>query len=330
MTFSPVPSCIREGFDSYKTFILIGHEQPDADCLCSQLALAALLKRLGKEVRLFAKGPFNRPEIRELEKHFETNWSFPDTKDSLLVLLDCSSPDRTGFAVEELEVFDLMVIDHHASGSVAGKYRYVDPASPAATLLVQGLWQEYGLTPDRETAAFLFFGFATDTGFFRHLGEDTGPVFRRVAELADLGASPNALFRRINAGRSLATRRLMGRLLERARLHCGGKVIFSHEDWNDREELETEDRDSDKLYQLLQSVEGCEAVALLRAESPNFTIVGLRSNNYMDVGKIAAQLGGGGHARAAGCGVEAPMEEVKARLLTLFEEQLPAGKGDSP
>ena len=48
MTFSEIPSSIREGFESYKHFILMGHEQPDADCLCSQLGLAALLKELGQ------------------------------------------------------------------------------------------------------------------------------------------------------------------------------------------------------------------------------------------------------------------------------------------
>ncbi len=322
MVFSPLPSCIREGFNSYSIFILMGHEQPDADCLCSQLALGKLLERLGKKVRLFAKGPFKRPEIRELEKHFETNWSFPPVEDTLLILLDCSSLERTGFAVDELEAFELMIIDHHASGSPIGKFRYIDPASPSTTLLIQGLWQYYDLVPDEQTSSLMLFGFATDTGFFRHLNAGSGPVFRRIAALTDQGASPNALFRRMNGGHSLGTRRLMGRLLERARFCCGGKVIFSHEDWKDREELETEDRDSDKLYQLLQSIEGCEAVAILRAESPSLTIIGLRSNHTLDVGRIAAAMGGGGHVKAAGCALEASMEEAEAKLLQLFEEQL--------
>ena len=323
MTFSDIPSSIREGFDSYKKFILIGHEQPDADCLCSQLALAALLKKLGKKnVRLIAQGPFTRPETRDLEPLFETNWSYPDTTDTLLILLDSSNLNRTGFPVEELEPFDLMIIDHHAAGSDAGKYRYIDAKSPSTTLLIQGLWDACGLKPDQETSNWLFFGFATDTGFFRHLEDGTAPVFHRVASMVEGGASPNATFRRINAGRELGTRRLMGRLLDRARFYCNDKIIISWENKDDRDELGVDDRDSDRLYQLLQSVAGCEAVALIREESPTLCIVGLRSNNHVDVGRIAKTLGGGGHIKAAGCAVEEDRDSVHKRLLELFEEQL--------
>lgn len=322
MIFSEIPSCIREGFNSYKNFILIGHEQPDADCLCSQLGLAALLKQLDKNVRLIAKGPFTRPETRDMEEYFETSWSFPSSAGTLLVLLDCSDISRTGYPVDELEAFDLMIIDHHASGSSAGKYRYIDSASPSTTLLIQGLWDEYGLKPDKETSSWLFFGFATDTGFFRHLEEGTGPAFQRVAEMIDNGASPNGIYRRINSGRELGTRRLMGRLLERARFHCDNKILLSWEDKNDRDELGVDDRDSDRLYQLLQSVAGCEAVALLREESETLTIIGLRSNNHIDVGRIASALGGGGHIKAAGCAVETDRTAAEARVLELFREQL--------
>ncbi|MDC7239934.1 MAG: DHHA1 domain-containing protein, partial [Spirochaetales bacterium] len=272
--------------------------------------------------RVIARGPFTRPETRDLEPLFETTWSWPSPAGTLLVLMDCSDISRTGFLVEELEPFDLMIIDHHAAGSSSGKYRYIDAKSPSTTLLVQGLWDEFGEKPDAETSSLLFFGFATDTGFFRHLEGGTGPVFNRIAEMIDNGASPNAIYRRINAGRELGTRRLMGRLLERARFHLDNRILISWENKEDRDELGVEDRDSDRLYQLLQSVAGCEAVALIREESPTLCIVGLRSNNHVDVGTIASKLGGGGHTKAAGAAVEGPRDEVTDRLLKLFAEQL--------
>ena len=83
-----------------------------------------------------------------------------------------------------------------------------------------------------------------------------------------------------------------------------------------------DDRDSDRLYQLLQSVAGCEAVALIREESPTLCIIGLRSNNHVNVGRIAQILGGGGHVKAAGCAVEKDRESVLKELIELFEEQL--------
>lgn len=323
MKFSSVPSTLMEGLSFYDTYILLGHEQPDADCLCSQLGLAAYLKKTGKNVHILAAKPFDRPETLSLEPLFESDWDAlsPDDK-TLLVLLDLSDINRTGFPPEELKKLPRMVIDHHDSGKAEGDYRYVDPHSPSTTLLVQRIWAKAGLDPDRETCNTLFFGFATDTGFFRHLEDKTDEVFNAVADLVRGGASPNRTFRQISAGRTLGTRRLMGRIMERSRFYCNHKILISWEDPNDREELGTGERDSDKLYQMLQSIEGCEAVALLRQENDNKCIVGLRSNNDIDVGRIASALGGGGHKKAAGCAAEGSMDEVKARVLTLFEEQL--------
>ena len=322
MTFSPVPSTLMEGLFFYDNYILLGHEQPDADCLCSQLGLAALLKEKGKTVHLMAAKPFTRPETLQMESLFSSEWDFTPDGKTLLVLLDLSDPGRCGFPVEEMEKFPRMVIDHHDSGKKEGLYRYVEPGSPSTTLLVLKIWEEAGLKPDKEISNLLFFGFATDTGFFRHLEDGTEEVFQAVASLIRLGASPNRTYRLISAGRTLATRRLMGRIMERSRMYCDNRILISWEDAGDREELGTDERDSDKLYQMLQSIDGCEAVALLRMEKDGRCIVGLRSNNHVDVGRIATILGGGGHKKAAGGATVGNLEEVKDRLIPLFEEQL--------
>ncbi len=322
MKFSPVPSDFLEGFSSYEHFILLGHEQPDADCLCSMLGLASFLEKQNKKVTLLAQKPFTRPETLYLENRFSAEWNHENDGKTLLVLLDLSDPERTGFSLEKIRQYPLMVIDHHDSGKPEGRYRYVDPRSPSTTLLVLKIWEAAGIEPDKETAELLFFGFSTDTGFFRHLEESTQEVFQAVSTLVKQGASPNRTYKMMSGGRQLATRRLMGRILERSRLYCNGRIVLSWEDGKDREELGTDERDSDKLYQLLQSIEGCEAVALLRMETPERCIIGLRSNNHVDVGRIAAELGGGGHRKAAGCSVEMPMETARNRILSLFEEQL--------
>jgi bifunctional oligoribonuclease and PAP phosphatase NrnA len=323
MTFSPIPSAFLEGLSLYENYILVGHEQPDADCLCSQLGLASFLRTKGKNVRLLAQKPFSRPEISHLDPLFESDWqNISNDGRTLLVLLDLSDIQRTGFPPEVLEAFPLMIIDHHASGNQKGQYCYTDPQSPSTTLMVQKIWEQAGLKPDEETSRYLFLGFATDTGFFRHLESGTEEVFLAVSGLIKQGASPNRTYRQISSGRELGTRRLMGRIMDRCRFYCGNRILISWEDEKDRTELETDERDSDKLYELLQSVEGCEAVALLRMEKENKCIIGLRSNNHIDVGRIASTLGGGGHKKAAGCSRQGSLEEIKRRLIPLFEEQL--------
>ena len=61
-----VPLELPEFIGRYNTFFIIGHEEPDGDCLGSQKALASMLNRMGKTAVACSPGPFDRPEIREV------------------------------------------------------------------------------------------------------------------------------------------------------------------------------------------------------------------------------------------------------------------------
>ena len=64
-----------------QTFFLAGHLNPDADTIGSMLAIASVLKRLGKQVRLFSQDPvpenlrFLRSEERRVGKECRSRWS---------------------------------------------------------------------------------------------------------------------------------------------------------------------------------------------------------------------------------------------------------------
>ena len=46
-----VPQEIIDFINKYSAFYILGHEEPDGDCLGSQKATASFLKRLGKKNR---------------------------------------------------------------------------------------------------------------------------------------------------------------------------------------------------------------------------------------------------------------------------------------
>jgi phosphoesterase RecJ-like protein len=50
--------------------------------------------------------------------------------------------------------------------------------------------------------------------------------------------------------------------------------------------------------------------------------VGFRSKSWLDVNRLAANYGGGGHKKAAGCVLSGSMDEVVERVLTLTRETL--------
>lgn len=312
-------SAIR-ALEEFDNFIIAGHQEPDGDCLCSQLALSSFLKRRNKKTKLVSAGPFNRPEIKNWEKFFSDSINDTDREGkTLVVVTDCSSPDRTGSLAEKIEGLPLMVIDHHSSGDQFGDYRYIDVDSPSTTLLIQRIIENAGDDITEEEAEFIFLGFCTDTGFFRHIGSGSPHIFQAVSRLVAAGVSPNATHRVITGGRTHGSRRLLGRILERSRLYYDEKLIVSWEELSDRKELATVDRDSDSMYHMLQSIGGIEAVAVIQEESENLFSIGLRANNDTDVGSIAKSFGGGGHQKAAGCTLKGSRDEVLNKIISSFK-----------
>ncbi len=311
---------IIRAFDDFDNFIIAGHQEPDGDCLSSQLALSSYLKRRGKSTKLVSAGPFNRPEIKNWEKYFTDTLTESDCSGrTLAIVTDCSSPDRTGPLAEQISGLPLMVIDHHSSGDKFGDYRYIDVNSPSTTLLIQRIIESSGEVLTDEEAEFIFLGFCTDTGFFRHIGSGKPDVFQAVSRMVSAGVSPNATHRVITGGRTHNSRRLLGRILDRSRLYYDERLIVSWEVLTDRKELDTLDRDSDSMYQMFQSIGGVEAVVVIREERENFYTVGLRSNNNTDVGQIAKEFGGGGHQKAAGCSLAGDRESVIIKIISSFE-----------
>ncbi len=318
----PVPADLIAFIRSGTAFIVAGHKEPDGDCVGSQLALCSALERLGKQAWPCSAGPFKRPEIKAFADRFIPAPTPEQRAGARVVIMDCSSPDRTGDLAPYLADLPLAIIDHHASGTSFGDVFFMDAQAPSVTFMTLAVLEALGLTPTREEAELLFFGLCTDTGFFRHVDSGGAPVFEYAARLVRAGASPKEAFQRIHGGKNLDSRILMGLILSRSQAYFDGKLLISHETLEDTERFGVQGRDSDSLYQLLQAVEGVLAVALIRQETPAACTVGLRSRDSVDVAAIAARFGGGGHRQAAGLNTPGVIESIRARLLDAFAEIL--------
>ena len=314
-----VPQKLLIELKQRSSFILIGHKNPDGDCLSSQLALGSFLERTGKQVSLVSPGPFDRKEIHEKEKLFLSH--IPENlnkKDSLVIILDCSTIDRIGYLASEISSYNIAVVDHHNSGSSFGDIKYIKPSAPSVTFLVHEIIKAFNILPNTEEAKLLLFGIATDTGFFRHLESGTEKVFQTVSDLTKQGASPKDAFTEMYGGRSLKSKILIGRLLSRIRSEFNGKLIISYETKEDLTDFGTENRDSDAFYQQIQGVENVEVIVLIRYETENEISVGLRSKHYADIGSVAKSFGGGGHKKAAGFTWNGTSNEITEKLIGII------------
>ncbi|MFQ3620653.1 MAG: bifunctional oligoribonuclease/PAP phosphatase NrnA [Spirochaetales bacterium] len=324
MALNNPPKELLDFLIRFSGFYIVAHEEPDGDAIGSQLALASFLKRRGKSVVLLSPGPWQRKEIAPYKELFQS--SFPEANsptEFAVLLLDCSSVDRAGYLSPYLKPYPLAVVDHHQpNGKLNSPIQYLEPRAPSTTLLIQKIIEAFGEEPTKEEAHFIFFGFATDTGFFRHLEVEAADSLYHVGRLAEKEITPKAIYRETFGNFSLQSRLYLAKILSTLESLFEGKLLLVHILAQDYQTFDTEHRQSDPLYQLLLSVEGCEVVAFIREEETERTSVSLRSPANLNVAQIAQSLGGGGHKNASGYITPLPYQAAKQQLLETLRPYL--------
>lgn len=294
-----IPDDVLRFLSDHTGFLVLGHREPDGDCVGSQLALSSILAGEGKKAVCANPGPFDRQEIADFEAEFaepiqiEQLGSVP-----AIIVVDCSGADRLGDLAHYTDQLPILVIDHHATGERFGDVEFVRPAVPATTILIASLAVALQHTLTRDEAFFLFLGLVTDTGFFRFLGTGETTAFATATLLSKAGVSPREVDSHIRSGRSFESRQLISRMLDRVERLQGGRILLTYQTQADEREFGNR-RDSDALYSLLLAIENVEMIAVAK-EKPEGCTASFRAVGDIDVGALAAEFGGGGHKKAAG------------------------------
>ena len=320
-----IPKKLLDFLDYYDNFIIAGHKEPDGDCIGSCIALSLFLKRKNKNCILMSAGPFKRTEIKTYENLFTDKLEGKFNKENTgLIILDCSSFERVGEIGGQIKNFDYIIIDHHATNTEKSDTSLIMPEAPSTTYLIQSIIESIGECLSKEEADALFFGLCTDTGFFRHLDERSAEVFAHASRLIKAGANPKQTFMKMNGGKQFESRILISRILNRMKRYYDGRLVISYETYDDLLEFGLEGRDSDILYQLIQTIEGVQAICIVRQESPTHCSVGFRSLDKIDVSKIDVSFGGGGHKQASGLYIEGRFDALIPKFVKAFESQMQA------
>lgn len=311
--------------NAHNNFIIVGHKDPDGDCISSSLGVSYILEYLNKPFTIVNNGPFKRPETKEYEKFFVPEIPFmskQDQDETGLIIVDCSEKNRLG-EVGDTESLDTFIIDHHKTSSGADESSsIIDSSSPAASCIVQMLYEGIAGPLSPKAADTLFFGLCTDTGFFRFLRQDSANVFELAARLVTAGANPNKMYDKITGGKPYSTRKLLGSTIGHAERYCNGKLVVAYETMEDTKRYGQEGRDSDMFYQAMLSCEGVEAVVFVRQETEHSCTAGFRSRDEVDVSVVASHFGGGGHKNASGMSRDGKLETLIPEIVKEFSKIL--------
>lgn len=313
---------LKQFIENHSFFFIVGHKEPDGDCISSCLGVAAILEKFNKPYQLLSAGPFKRNEVIKWKDDFSDTMEFQDEserKQTGLFVLDCCEIHRLGEIDGDFKNLDTFVIDHHKTGNPPeNALSYINPHSPSCAFLIQLFYEAlFGNIPT-EIANVLFFGLCTDTGFFRFLTDDSAPIFEAAARLVSYGVNPRQTYNEINSGKPYSTRKLLGVLLNKVEKYLDGRLVVTYETMEDTKKFGLEGRDSDALYQLLLSAKGVEVAVFLRQDTPTTCTGGFRSVDKVDVSQVAAKFGGGGHKNASGMSCVGRVETLIPQVVKEF------------
>jgi phosphoesterase RecJ-like protein len=297
--------------------LMLGHVHPDADVLGTLMALGLALQARGWQV--VYGGPHPAPgalgflpgiERYEVLKAVEGPFD-------VAVLTDCPNPGRTEGLIDQAKAAAEVVvnIDHHPDNRRYGHVNWVDTSAAATGEMVYRLLVGLGLPLTPPIATNLFTAIHTDTGSFRY-SNVTPATFQIAAELVTAGADPAAVSSAIYERRASDSLRWLGESLARVRVSDDGRVAWLALPSGAVPETFVE---SEELVNYPRSIASVRVACLLRALGPQVK-VSLRGKGDVDVQRIAARFGGGGHPNAAGFTVPGELDTVTRDVLAAVRE----------
>ncbi len=227
------------------------------------------------------------------------------------VLVDCGDWSRTGFFTDtELNIDwpqNLIVVDHHKIQKLTPGVHIVDATASSASELIYYILEQWGIVITKDIATCLLVGLSTDTGSFQHTNT-TKAVLEVAGILMEKGASLSKITRYVYADKTIARLKLWGRVLQKMQRNRRWNVITSVITKQDLDECGTNVDDLEGVIDLMRTVPRVKAV-VLGSERENEFKFSLRTEDAeVDVSRLAALMGGGGHIKAAS--FAAPKENI--------------------
>lgn len=297
------------------------HIRPDGDAIGSCLALYHYLRNMLPEVsvKVFLEIPpacFAKMEgIGEIDSLFPEQEPF----DVFFALDVAKEESRMGASYKYAETAKCVVnIDHHISNkSGSGDINFVLPEAAATCEVLFGLMEEEWM--DAKVAEALYVGIIHDCGVFQY-SNTSARTMEIGSKLIAYGFPFHELIEETFYQKTYLQNQLLGRaLLESIRI-MDGRVIVSCLDRRTIGFYESVTQDYEGIVNQLRNTKGVDCAIFMYEFNPMTFKVSLRSNEKVDVSKVAEFFGGGGHKRAAGFTLNGTFHDVVNNVSAQIEK----------
>lgn len=328
-----VPSEVVERIRRARRVLTVCHENPEPDALGSALAVALAVEQLGARATPVCADPVPPmydfiPRIDRFRQDPEAGIDY-----DLIVVSDCGDLRRVGPVLERhAHLFanvPIVNIDHHVSNTGFGELDWIDPQAAAtcemASLLLPRLAVRLDAA-DGALAANLLAGLVIDTANFQH-PNSTPRTLRVAAELVAAGAPLSETARLLYRSKPNGQLKLFGLVLARLEWDAGGRLLWTALHESDFAETATTPADAEGLSDLLGQSASGELIILFKQTGQQTRLSVRTKEGGLDATTLTARFGGGGHARAAGATVDAPLDEAIEHVLRVARAMLDPADG---
>ena len=301
--------------------LILTHVRPDGDTVGCAAALCLALRKLGKTAYLLPN-----PGVTENTAPFVTPYEAPvDFQPEYVVSVDIAAlqllPENAKMYAGQIE----LAIDHHPSFEAFGQQNIVRPEAAACGELVYDIIRHL-TAMDAEIALPLYVAVSTDTGGFQ-FANTTAYTHIVAAALMETGIdyqSVNKRFFRTKTRKRLA---LEADMLTHIEYFDRDRVAFLSVPLSLMARLQATESDAEELSSLGAQIQGVDCAVTFRELGEGEWKLYVRTGDRVNATEVCRRMGGGGHARAAGCTVRAGLPEVKRQCLAAIAANVPDFEG---
>ena len=302
--------------------VILGHVRPDGDCLGSTLGLYHYIQTNYPAIRAAVYLEESSPKFGYLAGYDAILHETDEERYELCICLDCGDEERLGsFGVFLANASKSLCLDHHITNTRFCEVNLVsENASSTCEVLFEQLDEE---KIDKAAAECLYTGLIHDTGVFKYSCTSARTMEiagKPMAKGIDFGSIIDNSFYK----KTYVQNQILGRALLESITFLDGKCIFSALRQSEMEFYGVNGKDMDGIIDQLRLTEGVEVAIFMYQTGPQEFKVSLRSQNAVDVSRIASYFGGGGHVRAAGCTMSGRIHDVVNNLSLHIAKQLDA------
>ena len=306
---------------TFDNVLILTHVRPDGDTVGCAAALCAGLRRLGRTAFLLPN-----PELTKTTAPYFAPYAAPEGfVPAFVVSTDVATthllPESAKAYADRID----LAIDHHPSFEHFGRANIVRPEAAACGELIYDILARLGPVT-AEMALPLYVAVSTDTGCFAY-ANTTAYTHAVAAALLRTGIdyrTVNKVFFRTKSRRRM---QLEGAILSDCEFYDNDRVAVLSVPISLMERVGADESDAEDLSSLGGQIEGVDCAVTMRELQPDVWKMSVRTGKRINATEVCRILGGGGHAAAAGCTVEAPWPEAKAAILGAIAKTAPDYQG---